>query len=345
MMKVSTSSRSALCAGIAAALLAACGAPPLSPSKGQDDMQPPIGVPDAMPLAHRTRAASTDEALLYASENTSVYVFSYPGLKQLGQLSGFEYIKYDEFFIPQGLCTDNAGDVFVAGFIYYAGQALTGQVYEFTHGGQTPIATLAEKYAATGCAVDPETGDLAASNAHSSVFGHGSVAVFEKARGKPKYYVNPEAFSFTFCTYDDTSDLFVAQGNLRGIAELPGGATSFQEVQLSNEANVRSVQWNDGTLAVSSYSGKRKTRNYIYRVTIANGVAQVVGTTTLDGLFHRPPGGQFWIDGAHVTEAGYSAPRGRPLRLLMWRYPGGGNPSKTLNTPADWAGVTVSDAP
>jgi hypothetical protein len=49
---------------------------------------------------------------------------------------------------------------------------------------------------------------------------------------------------------------------------------------------------NDGTLAVSSDSGERKTPNYIYRVAVANGVAQVVGTTTLDGLFHRPPGGR-----------------------------------------------------
>lgn len=221
-----------------------------------------------------------------------------------------------------------------------------GQVYEFARGGQTPIATLAEKYAAIGCAVDPETGDLAASNLSSSVSGHGSVAVFEKARGKPKYYVNAEASSFTFCTYDDTSDLFVAQGNLSGIAELPEGATSFQEVQLSNEANVLSVQWNDGTLALSSYSGKRQTPNYIYRVTVVNGVSQVVGTTTLDGLFYRPPGGEFWIDGAHVTEAGHTAPRGsRSFRLLTWRYPGGGKPTKTLNTPARWEGVTVSDAP
>jgi hypothetical protein len=323
--------------------LSICGA--LASLAGCGGSQPPIGATDSTPPAHRARPASTDEALLYASRDTSVYFFTYPGLKPVGQLSGFDHTKYDEYFIPRGLCTDNAGDVFVAGFIYYAGQALTGQIYEFAHGGQTPIATLAEKYAAIGCAVDPETGDLAASNAYSSVSGHGSVAIFEKASGKPKYYVNPELSSFTFCTYDDSSDLFVAQGNLKGIVELSKGATSFQEVQLSNEANVRSVQWNDGTLAVSSYSGKRKTPNYIYRVTVANGVAQIVGTTTLDGLFFRPPGGEFWIDGTHVTEAGHSAPRGSPLRLLMWRYPAGRNPAKTLNTPAYWAGVTVSDAP
>jgi hypothetical protein len=333
-MKISGFVCYALSSCVAAALLAGCGG-----------SQPPMSAPDAIPLAHRTSAALTDEALLYASRDTSVYFFSYPGLKQVGQLSGFEYIKYDEYFIPEGLCTDNAGDVYVAGLIYYAGQSLSGQVYEFEHGGQTPIATLSEKYGATGCAVDPETGDLAASNVRSSVSGHGSVAVFKKARGKPKYYVNAEATAFTFCTYDDTGDLLVAQGNLKGIAELPDGATSFQEVPLSNEANVRSVQWNDGTLAVSSYSGKRKTPNYIYRVTIANGVAQIVGTTTVDGLFHRPTGGQFWIDGGHMVATGRSAPRGSALRLLMWRYPAGKNPTKALNTPGGWAGVTVSEAP
>jgi len=80
---------------------------------------------------------------------------------------------------------DGAYYVFVAGLTCYAGQALTGQVYKFAHGGQTPITMLAEKYVAIGCAVDPDTGDLAASNAYSSVSGDGSVAVFEKASGKP----------------------------------------------------------------------------------------------------------------------------------------------------------------
>jgi hypothetical protein len=314
--------RFALSASVASLLLASCAG-----------SQPPIGPPVATTPAHQAAAPATGEALLYAS----------PGLESRGQLSGFEYTSVSHHFAPEGLCTDKAGDVFVAGFIYYAGQRLSGQVYEFAHGAQTPIATLTEKYPGYGCAVDPETGDLAVSNLYSSISGHGSVAVFEKATGKPKYYVNSEAAPFIFCTYDDSGDLFLAQGELNGIAELPKGSTSFQEIQLSNHALVDSVQWNDGTLAVSSHVGQRKTPNYIYRVEVANGVGQIVGTTTLDGLFHRPAVGQFWIDGAHLTEPGHSAPRGRPERLLLWRYPAGGNPTKTVKTPAYWTGVTVSD--
>jgi hypothetical protein len=144
----------------------------------------------------------------------------------------------------------------------YHGQ-FSGQVYEFANGGETPIARLTEEYEGYGCAVDPTTGDLAVSNLDSSIQIFGSVAVFKKAHGKPKYYVNPEATQFTFCAYDATGDLFVAQVDLDGIAELPKGATSFQEIQLSNYAYVDSVQWNDGTLAVSSHVGQRKAPNYI----------------------------------------------------------------------------------
>ena len=79
-MKVSTSSRSALCASIAAALLAACGG-----------SQPPIGAPGAMPQTRSivTRAAhgqswmllkATSKYLLYVSDTGSkvVDVYSYP---------------------------------------------------------------------------------------------------------------------------------------------------------------------------------------------------------------------------------------------------------------------------
>src|SRR5579863_6735838 len=51
--------RYALSSCVAAALLAGCGALPLSLSKGQDDTQPPIGAPGAMPQT-AARATSTN---------------------------------------------------------------------------------------------------------------------------------------------------------------------------------------------------------------------------------------------------------------------------------------------
>jgi uncharacterized repeat protein (TIGR03803 family) len=46
-------SRDVLSISVATALLSACGILPLSPSKGQDDVQPPIGAPGAVPQGKR----------------------------------------------------------------------------------------------------------------------------------------------------------------------------------------------------------------------------------------------------------------------------------------------------
>jgi uncharacterized repeat protein (TIGR03803 family) len=72
-MRFSLLGRNALGGSLAAAMLAGCGALPLSPSNGQDDMQPPIGAPGAMPqtsaiapartLVHRTLPASSFKVL------------------------------------------------------------------------------------------------------------------------------------------------------------------------------------------------------------------------------------------------------------------------------------------
>jgi hypothetical protein len=44
--------RYALSVSLATVMLAGCGVLPLNLSKGQDDMQPPIGVPGAVPQRH-----------------------------------------------------------------------------------------------------------------------------------------------------------------------------------------------------------------------------------------------------------------------------------------------------
>jgi hypothetical protein len=327
--------RCALAIGAAAALLAGCGG-----------SQPPIGAPGAMAQGNHVAGPASNEALLYASRNfNGVDVFAYPSLKPRGKLTGFEYVSRSYYFSPVGLCTDTKGNIFVAGYLYIDGGARSGQVYEFAHGGQTPIATLSEKYPGYGCAVDPSTGDLAETSPYSSVAGHGSVAIFTKGRGKPKYYVNSDTLQFTFCAYDDAGDLFIAENESTGIGELPKGAASFQQLQLSNEAAVTSVQWTGGMLAVSGSSGaKRNISNFIYQVEVTNGVAQIVGTTALQGLHGRRAFGQFWIDGEYVTEPAVRTDRGDVERLLMWGYPAGGSPIKKLKNRALWIGVTVSHA-
>ena len=123
---------------VAAAMLAGCGG-----------SQPPIGAPGAMPqasapAAHADRGKSwmlpeaTSEDLLYVGNSGGdVYAYSWPQFKLVGQLNGIDNAT-------EGLCVDKQGDVFVPA---WTGSPPKGYVYEFTHGGTEPIATLNDGYA------------------------------------------------------------------------------------------------------------------------------------------------------------------------------------------------------
>jgi hypothetical protein len=316
--------RSALLISVAAALLTDC------------DSRSSAGSANAVPpQARQTVTRSTSGALLYASNGYNVDVFSYPKGSSVGQLSGF-----DSGFSKEGLCTDGAGDVFVAG---YLNSSNTGQVYEFAHGATTPIAKLSEDGFARACAVDPTTGNLAVSNefTQGTSKNAGSVAIFADAQGAPTYYYGPTPSRFNFTTYDDAGNLFVSGVSSGELIELPSGSTSFSDVSVSSSPWVSSLQWFGGKLAVSAWTAHvhMKQPDYIDRVKVSNGNGTVVGTTTLsnDEHYSKPDVGQFWIDGSHVVGSGSE---GRQLE--MWRYPAGGNPTKIVSKAGGWIGVTVS---
>jgi hypothetical protein len=107
-----------------AAVLAGCGG-----------SQPPIGAPGAMPQAtsvpRARRASGSSGDLIYASNGCGgVCVLSYPS----GDLVSSITLSGDN----QGACSDNAGNVFITN-----NMQSSAQVVEYTHGGTTPIATLA----------------------------------------------------------------------------------------------------------------------------------------------------------------------------------------------------------
>jgi hypothetical protein len=94
-------------------MLAGCGVVPLSLSKGQDDMQPPIGTPGAVPqtsglATHADRGTSwmlpeaKGEDLLYITTGDNIYVWSYPA----GSLTGILSVTAND------ICTDRKGDVY-----------------------------------------------------------------------------------------------------------------------------------------------------------------------------------------------------------------------------------------
>jgi hypothetical protein len=142
-MKSLDFSRYPLYSCVASAMLAGCGG-----------SQPPIGAPQSRAVAtHADRSGSwmlpeaKSEDLLYISDYYGVHVFSYPKGQYVGDINAFGY----------GLCSDRAGDVFVA-------DAPNRQLYEYRHGSTKRLQTLYDNYVdfnPINCSVDPTTGNLA----------------------------------------------------------------------------------------------------------------------------------------------------------------------------------------
>ncbi|MGC2406215.1 MAG: hypothetical protein WA431_07385 [Candidatus Cybelea sp.] len=265
------------------------------------------------------------EDLLYATDNSYevVDVFSYPAGRKVGTLEvGGE---------PFGECVDKAGDVWITRF-------RTTSVVEYAHGSKTEIG-IVSTYPNNpfGCSIDPTTGNLAVTNTE------GSVGVYANAQGSPTLYtVQGDDYGFTFCTYDDSGNLF-ATAPYSQIAELPKGSSEMTNLQLDFSINPWSIQWDERRkyLAVAGSTNKGEPTS-IYHVGVSGTTGRLIGTTLLrrsnDGY---PP--QFWIKGAEILGPVVK-------RVESWPYPAGGKPTKVAHVwrhgpgSPDLYGVVVSEA-
>jgi hypothetical protein len=239
--------------------------------------------------------------LLYVTDTASraVDVYTYPGLKYAGQLTGFAW--------PLGACTDKAGIVWIADG--------GGAVYEYAHGGTSPINTLTTgMYQPSGCAVDPKTGDLAVAN------GNDEVLVLPNAAGSPTAYRDFNFAQTAFLSYDNHDNLFVDGtdgSNFFHYAELPAGSEAFTDITLNGFPIMQyagDVQW-DGT-----NMGIGDTQWTIYQTQGSN----VVSTTTLSSTCAFA----FYIVPAKKTVI---APDQCGSNLVgVYAYPAGGSPTKVI---------------
>jgi len=319
----------ALGVGVAVVLLAGCGA-----------LSTGITTPPATMAASTTAKApgswmlseAKNDDLLYASDDSStVYVFAYPSLVQVGQLSGINANT-------QGLCVDNQGDVFVPA---WTESPLNGYVFKFAHGGTKPIATLSDPNAApSSCSVDPATGNLAVTNYDS--YANADVAVYKNGQGSPTTYATP--FAPQWAAYDDNGDLFVdglKEGSAYGeLAELPSGAGSFTTIPLNKSIAMFSLQWDNGYLTITGNQDNFESL-HIYRVKVTGSGGSIVGATTLKVRRVGYGGnGQYWIQDNRILGAGE-----QHRRLSIWRYPKGGRAVATVVRNFRPWGVTISAAP
>jgi hypothetical protein len=307
--------------GIAAlAMLAGCG--------GQ--VAPTGGITGAASASHGKSwvlPEAKSEDLLYISDVSTVDVYSYPQAKLVGKLTGF--------YSAAALCVDRAGNVWVGDSkIHYDSFSLI----EYAHGGSKPIKTLSdsgegEAYFVSACSVDSTTGNLAAVNWSDGPSGQGNVAIFLNASGSPKiytgYYIHPFG-----AAYDDNGDLFVDSdqyysGSGCALYELRAGKQKFKPLRLRHVYDCGGVQWDGKHIAVGD-----SDQDVIYKFAVHGRHLRKVASTSLGGADDVV---QFWIQGANVI-----GPNNLSTTAMIWKYPAGGDPVRTitgLNEPWD---ATVS---
>jgi hypothetical protein len=217
-------------------MLAGCGA------SSQSTAAIPQGSSAIRRANQHGRSGSGD--LIYVAAIGKSYVLTYPQGKLIGTID----------VGAADACTDNAGDVFLAG----------DQIEEFAHGGTSPIAGLSTPGAPFGCAVDPASGDLAVVFART---GGNDVAVFPNARGSATLYTSN--LNSYWCGYDNQGNLFVdgiGQGGAAGLAELAKNAQSFEILSITPHIQgvFNRVQWDGSYLTVEAQSNyKRGTHHSV----------------------------------------------------------------------------------
>lgn len=209
-MCVMKSFRVALSVVAFSAILAGCGN--ASPAPGRVVPGSPLdfngraSAPYSRQKSWMLPGAQKQQSLLYISNQGSGSVTAYTylnggGLVLVGTLTGFSK--------PTGMCTDSAGDVWIPDYG-------TGALYEYAHGGTTPIDVLKQRGNGGGlpfdCAVDPTTGNLAVANQHPGAkYGaKGNVAVYPKGAKTGRVYTFASGFrNVYFVAYDNKSNLYL----------------------------------------------------------------------------------------------------------------------------------------
>ena len=268
-----------------------------------------------------------DADLLYVADpgTGGVIVYSYqpPKYKFVGFLTGAES--------PAGECVDAAQNVYVTNHSFSDSHA----IFKYAHGGTNPIGIFGDPAGEPiFCSVDPKTGNLAVVD-YPFQNGGATLAIYEKARGKPRLY-GKSGFGMISCAYDDRGNLFVDGDVIGGylqFAELPAGGNTFTTITLHQSFEFPgSVQWDGKHVAVGDFRA-----GTLYRFAIAGKKATEVGTTPLDGSTEVS---QFFIQGPRVLAA--SAPVEYAGYVKIYDYPAGGHALRTLSNFSTPIGVVVS---
>ncbi len=279
--------RATLVASVSLALLSACASPSTSFGGG-------VGAPqnaEAHQIARRvSQAPRQNQPLLYVMTDANfAFVADYPSGGSLHRVSVRTNLT------GTNICSDANGHVFMTG--YDGSISVKGYVFEFAHGGNSPISTLTSGDVPTACSVDPTTGNLAVTSAVDGNCHGSKVSIYVGATGTPMTYEVSDFTCLTGAAYDQQGNLFVGgrgsgSGMPYAIAELGRSSASFTDIALNEQiACARGncdvpLQWNGSDLLITKPTADHKSPT-VYKVEISGSVGTVVRSTTFHGKFRQ----------------------------------------------------------
>lgn len=321
-MKIASFLRFA-CIGSAAAL-AGCGswpqAEPIAGPASTESISVTIAggatVRDQAP-SWMSAAAKTARQLLYVSDlgNFDVEVYTFPSLAHVGKLTGFDG--------PQGECNDANGNVWIASTRNY-------EIYEFAHGGKSPIVALTDPLGyPAGCAIDPTSGNLAVTDI-KDFSNPASVLVYKHAHGTPAAYSNPNQVSNYFAGYNSSGDLYVSGLTVEkaySLSVLPHGRSSMTSVAIKGGTIYfpGTVAWHGATLVLGDQKCKRRASSCLYELAVSGTTARI---TRRIALHKACDVAQAWVGSTKLAGGDYQYCGHGPSSADVWPYPAGGTPAK-----------------
>jgi hypothetical protein len=289
-----------------------------------------------VPVRHLNRGPSwmlpdaKSKWLLYVSDGATgtvdVYDYGSKAGKLYGQITGLAF--------PYGQCIDSGGNIYVV-------DNDTGKIYEFAHGGTTPVATVTDKFGfPTGCSVNPKNGDMAIANFANVASGGGGLVIASGGlSGKQTNYEDPALYRAFPPGYDPSGNLFVQGADYSGVPsflELPAGKKKFKPLNGLAVGFPGSVAWDGKYLAATDQNYQFNYTTMIYRITVTGGQVTIVRKTDLTDTcypYHN------WMVAIQPFVTGMGGKENVvvagnlncPSRENYFSYTKGGNPTRSID--------------
>jgi hypothetical protein len=266
--------------------------------------------------------AYTKTLFVSDSGTNEVQMYDFPSNTYIGELSPPPGNVFAE---PQGLCSDNKGDVYVT-------NTDTESIFEFSHNGTFLQALNDFGWYPVACSFDRSTGNLAVSNIETTADGPGSIAIYTHASGFPSIISGPGVQRFYFLAYAGKTGVLYFDGESESYSTVFGsfknGKVKLITIRGATVQFPGTVAWSAQTQSMNIGDQDNPVLYQISPTGVITGSTPLTGSS---GILEGTIKGPRFIG----TDAG-------DADVKIFAYPAGGNPQSTLTGLSKPVGSAVS---